>query len=113
LTDDVRVSDLRHVFAGAASHKDARMPMYEWTKAHWDQIRAKLAGPLARGLVYTASLMCTQKDKDDAQAFLQPRIKDLEGAHRIYDESLEQASLCVALRQKDAEAVTAYFAKKR
>ena len=112
LTDEVRVSEIGDVLWSAVKHRASRPIVWEWTKAHWDALRAKLAGPLGHGLVYLAGIMCTQADLDDARAFFTPRVKDIEGAKRPYDESLEGASLCVALRDHGAGAVTKYFTKK-
>ena len=112
LTEEVRVHEIRHVLGSAIAHRASRPMVWEWTKAHFDALRAKMTGPLGRGLVYTAAIMCTSKDLGDARAFLTPRVKDIEGAKRPYEEALEEAGLCVALRAQGAAPVTKYFAKK-
>jgi alanyl aminopeptidase len=112
LTDEVRVSELGAVLGSAEQHRPSRPIVWAWVKAHYDALRAKMAGPLGRNIVFTARIMCTQADLDDARAFLTPRVKDIEGAKRPYDEALEQAGLCVALRGQGAGAVTKYLTKK-
>jgi alanyl aminopeptidase len=112
LTDEVRTSDLFYVFGGAWAHRASRPVVYAWMKAHWDVLRAKLAGPLASSLFYFADSACTAAARDDASAFFAGRTAGVEGSHRVLQESLERISLCVALHAKDAGAATAYFSKK-
>ncbi len=112
LTDEIRASDLEYVFDGAWSHRASRPVVFAWMKAHWDPLRAKLAGPLASGLFYFTDGACTSAARDDASAFLTPRTSGVEGSHRVLAESLERVSLCVALHAKDAAPTTTYFSKK-
>ncbi len=113
LTDEVRVSEIRHVLWTAFGRRASRAVAYAWVRANFDALRAKLAGPLARGLMYSPGVLCNQKERDDAQTFFTAHSKDIEGSKRILDESLETAQLCAALRDGRSAAVTAYFTKKR
>ncbi len=113
LTDEVRVSEIRHVLWPAFGRRASRQVVYAWVRANFDALRAKLAGPLARGLMYSPGALCSQKERDDAQTFFAARSKDIEGSKRILDEALETAQLCAALRDGRGAAVTAYFTKKR
>src|SRR5258708_22892803 len=113
LTDDVRVSEIRHVMWSAFGRRASRPVAYAWVREKFDALRAKLAGPLARGLMYSAATLCTQKERDEAQTFFTAKAKDIEGSKRILDEALETAGLCAALRDARGAAVTAFFTKKK
>jgi cytosol alanyl aminopeptidase len=112
LTDEIRTSELFYVLGGAWSHRASRPVVYAWMKAHWEPLRAKLAGPLASSLFNFADGTCTTAARDDANAFFSSRTDGVEGSHRVLRQAIERASLCVALHDKDAAAAAAYFAKK-
>jgi aminopeptidase N len=112
LTDEVKLQDVRSLFGSAMSHRVTRAVTVQWVKANWDALRAKLPGPLSTRLVGIAGAVCTPAERDELEAFLRPRAKTMDAAIRPLDESLETASLCVALRAKGAPTVTKYFAKK-
>jgi hypothetical protein len=112
LTDDVRVSEIRHVLYPAFGRRAARPVAYAWLREKFDALRTKLAGPLGRGLLYAPASLCAQKDRDEAQAFFSAKARDIEGSKRTLDEALETATLCAALREGRGGAVTAYFKKK-
>jgi alanyl aminopeptidase len=113
LTDEVRTPELFDVLGGAWSHRTSRPIVYGWMKAHWEPLRAKLAGPLASSLFYFADSACTAAARDDASAFFGGRVAGVEGSNRVLKEALERVSLCAALHDKDAGSTAAYFAKPR
>ncbi len=108
-TDELKLSELRHLFGSAAGHRAARPVLYAWEKENWPRLRARLPGSLARELMEVAGTMCSTAGRDDAQAFFVPATRDVEGARRPLDEALEQAGLCAALREHGEAQVTAYL----
>ena len=112
LTDELRLSDLRYLFGSALGHRAARATVYRWEKDNWEKLRARIPATERRILVGVAGSMCTAAERDDAKAFLVPGTRDLEGTKRGLEEGLEEAQLCVALREHGAAEVSRYLRKK-
>jgi aminopeptidase N len=112
LTDELRLSDTRYLFGAALGHRAASATLYGWEKDNWEKLRARIPAPERWILVGVAGSMCTSGERDDAKAFLVPATHDLEGTKRELEEGLEQAQLCIALREHGAAEVSRYLQKK-
>ena len=112
LTDELRLSDLTYLFGSALGHRTARPVLYRWEKENWEKLRARIPMSSRWILVGVASSMCTTSERDDAKAFLVSGTHDLEGTKRELEEGLEEAQLCIALRDHGAAEVSRYLRKK-
>jgi aminopeptidase N len=107
LTGELKLSELRYVFGGAARRREAADVLYGWEKEHWSELRARLTGSLARGpIIDVVGGICSQERLDEAKAFFSPKADEVPGARRPLDEAIEGAGLCIALRDH-GEALTA------
>jgi aminopeptidase N len=113
LTDEVRMSEGRHLLGSAAGHRATRKVLFERVKSHWDALRTKLPGHLVGGFAGLAANACTTADRDAARAFLEPHLKDVEGTKRPLAESLETAGLCAALHDHGADDTARFLAAGR
>jgi hypothetical protein len=112
LGDELKLSELHHLFGPAGSRRAGRSTLYAWEKKNWAKIRARLPGSYGYGMfVGVAGTMCTPAERADAQAFFVPATEGLEGVKRSLDEAFESVDLCVALRQRAGE-VSKYFGRK-
>ncbi len=111
-TDEIKLSELRHLFGGAIGHRAARPVVYAWVEESWPHLRARLPGNLSHALLDVAGTVCTAREHDDAEAFFGSKAKDMEGTQRPLAEALELAGLCVALRERSASRLTAYLYRK-
>jgi aminopeptidase N len=112
LGDELKLSELHHLFGPAGNRRAGRTTLYAWEKKNWAKIRARLPGSYGYGtFVGVAGSMCTPAERADALAFLVPAIEGLEGVKRSLDEAVESADLCVALSQRAGE-VSKYFGRK-
>jgi alanyl aminopeptidase len=110
LGDELKLSELGHLFGTTRDHRAARATLYAWEKQNWAKLRARLPGSFGYGmLIGVAGTMCTPGDRADAQAFFGPATEGLEGVKRPLDEALESTDLCIALRQHGARDVSKYF----
>ena len=100
LSPAVKLQDVRGILWPMAHRRTSRARTLAFVRDHWDALRGKLPGALARGLVGMAGYACTQPDVEQARAFFSARSRDLEGSERPLAQALESASLCVALRAK-------------
>jgi len=112
LTDELRLSDLRYLFGSALGHRAGRATVYRWEKDNWEKLRPRIPATERGILVGVVGSMCTAGERDDAKAFLVPGTRDLEGTKRGLEEGLEEAQLCIALRDHGAAEVSRYLRKK-
>ena len=111
LTDELRISELRHLFGSALRRRSGALLFYAWEKGNWAPLRARLGSLGSRLLVDVAGTMCTRQDTDDARTFFEQAARGLEGTKRALDEGLEEAGLCTALREHGTAAVAQYLKK--
>jgi hypothetical protein len=112
LTDELRLSDARYLFGSAFARRASSATVYRWEKDNWEKLRARIPASERWILVGVAGSMCTAGERDDAKAFLVPGTHDLEGTKRGLEEGLEEAQLCIALREHGAAEVSRYLQKK-
>lgn len=111
LTPDVKVQDARYVFGAAMANRAARPVVSQWVRERFEPLRKKFKDAGARRLIDVASAACTQKERDEAEAFFAPFVGEIEGTKRPFAEALEQADQCIALRQYGMASATDYLKK--
>ncbi len=113
LTDAVRKQDVvRSSLVPAMAYHGSRKVALAWLEEHWDALRGKLTGALARQAVTAATYACTAADREHAEQFFTPRARDLEGSKRLLAESLETSARCTELRAVAAPAIDSFFHAK-
>jgi hypothetical protein len=111
--DELRLSELGHIFGAATERRAGRAALYAWEKENWAKLRARLPGSFGYGmLVGVAGTMCAPSERADAEAFFGPAIAGLEGVKRFLDESFESSDLCIALHERGARDVSKYFERR-
>ncbi len=111
LTDEVRSQDFIYMLRGTANDPHTQAMAFDWTKAHWQELRAKLKGFLATELVYTAGGRCTDALRNDVETFLKANASDIDGAARPIAERLETLALCASLRNREGANATRALAE--
>ncbi|HEY6459917.1 MAG TPA: M1 family metallopeptidase [Polyangiaceae bacterium] len=111
-TDELRLSDLSYLFGTAMGHRPARAPLYAWEKENWQRLVARIPTAERWILVGVSGTMCDARAHDDAKSFFVAATHELEGTKRELDEGLEEAWLCVALRDRGAADVSRYLRRK-
>ena len=109
LTDELKLSELHYVLGEAASRAVTRNVFYAWEKENWQKLVVRLPGALGRGLGGVVANLCTQSMRDDARDFFERAMQTIPGAKRPLDEALEQAGLCIALRESGAARTSAWL----
>jgi aminopeptidase N len=98
LTDDVKSQDIHKVLGSTLGHRATRKASFDWVTTHWDALKKKLPATLVGYVVgKLASQNCSAEERTAVSRFLEPRVKEVEGAERPLAEGLEAASLCEAL----------------
>jgi aminopeptidase N len=112
LTDELRLSELVYLFRAAVHNRAGRPVVFAWEKDNWGKLLERIPGTFGRAtLVDVAGTMCTKADVEQAEAFFVPATKRLEGVQRPLVEKLEQAHLCVALRDHAGAEISKRLAK--
>jgi alanyl aminopeptidase len=109
LTDAVASQDVLQVLADAMDHPRARVHAFDWMTRHWDTLKAKLPA-LDVGYAFSlAEMACTRSEVERVAAFFGPKVDQTEGARRPYDEAIEAATRCAALRESGQPDVDRFF----
>ncbi|MBI3678383.1 MAG: M1 family metallopeptidase [Proteobacteria bacterium] len=107
LTPQMRVGELRYIFAYPAVEPVALPVLWSWMKANYDGLvrRVSIFG-MSRS-VNIGGEMCTPQMKADLDAFFGPKLKKLPGAERPYALANEKIDRCVAFKQMKGAEVEA------
>ncbi|MCE9573934.1 MAG: M1 family metallopeptidase [Deltaproteobacteria bacterium] len=112
LTDEFELRDGMGLLQGAFGDPRTRMLAYEFTRAHFDEIAAKLPEPFRPYLGYTFAFLCDDAKRPEIEAFFGPRVAKFDGGPRVMAQALEQLTLCAASRKAQTPAVTAFLKKQ-
>jgi alanyl aminopeptidase len=97
---------------GGAEAKQVREMAWEFVKAHFDEIVAKLPRAYAAYLAFSPLSLCSDEAKADMQAFFADRIPKLDGGPRVYAQALEGMQLCIENRKAKLPGVVAFLKKQ-
>jgi aminopeptidase N len=112
LGDELKGSELRHLFRTAIERPASAPTVYAWEKEHWTELVGHVPTWEREVLVAVTGSLCTLSARDDARAFFVPATKDVEGVKRALDEGLENAGLCIALREHGAADASKFLHRK-
>ena len=79
-----------------------RRETHEFIVAHFDALAASVARDAPGGWPSFASGLCTEKDRDDVQAFWSARLGEYSGAVRELAQAQEAIGLCARLKQRNS-----------
>ncbi|MFO0551851.1 MAG: M1 family aminopeptidase [Polyangiaceae bacterium] len=98
----IRAGDFRHVRWTAARRPETRAPYMAFVRERFDALVKALDG--AGALVAGLRDLCDQGELDEAVAFFKPKIASLEGVDRAFEEGVEEAKRCIAVKERSAGA---------
>jgi alanyl aminopeptidase len=111
LLDSERTIPLRRQMSDA----DQRDAAWEWAKANFDAVSAKLKGEAFVGteLIVLAGSFCDAGRADEVETFLAPKLGMLDGGARDGAAAVERIRLCAAKRTGQEPSARAYFSKAK
>jgi alanyl aminopeptidase len=112
LDPSLRDNEVLAPLSNALGDPERRDATWEWMKAHYDAIRARL--PMHHGgvgLVAAGGVYCDDAHARDIEAFFQSKIADIEGGPRVLASTLEGVRLCVARRRAQEEGARTFFTR--
>jgi hypothetical protein len=90
-----------------------RLP-YEFTKAHYDELAAKL--PSGIGTDYAAQLpsfalagSCSTAAQHEIKQFFTARMQSVQGGPRALANAVEEIGLCAAQKSQAEQSIRAFF----
>ena len=112
LTDEFELRESAGLMQGGMQDPRTRELTFKFVEDHFDDIQAKLPVMFRPYMAYFAVGLCDESKAADIKAFLEPRMKKLEGGEHALAQAMEQLSLCSAQRKAQTPAVAAFFAKQ-
>ena len=97
----------------ASQHADTRKLLVDWMAQHLVEVVEKYPGYTAGRLLSAVGKLCDRASLDAASKALTPIVKELGRGERRLREALENAEVCITLRERQAGAVSTYLRKRR
>jgi alanyl aminopeptidase len=108
-SDEAPFQDLFQIFGGIASDPARRQRLYDFVKANYDPIAAKMP-EMARGfLVFAAVPFCDKAHQDDARAFFGPRNEKIQNGERALTQAMNAIDVCIARREREGPGVAKFL----
>lgn len=85
-----------------------------WTflKENFDAVMGRTPAEMRPYVIGMAGDFCDEASRTEVEAFLKDRVAKITGATRIYAQSLENISLCIAKRDAHASSLRAFLTKQ-
>jgi alanyl aminopeptidase len=112
LSDEFDPRESLALIYGPSGNRRTRQQAYDFAKANYDALRARMPATWGAGLVRLASGFCDASHRADAEAFFKGRTPLLEGGPRTYAQTMESIDLCVARRAAHQPSVKAFLARQ-
>jgi alanyl aminopeptidase len=80
-----------------------------WLSTHFDELIKRVPPYIAPKIPTLMGIQCNLDDWAEAERFLKPKYDQLDGLSREMDKLRASVQSCVALRDRDLEAVNRYL----
>ncbi len=103
---------IRVLFAGQGEESTRKLA-FEFMKSHFNELLARR--PTTGGMdvggffPYVGASFCDQESKQELRSFFEPKLKELTGAPRILDQTLEGIDVCIANKAAQEPSVVAFL----
>ena len=111
LKGDFAINEALALLWGPMGNPSTRRLSYEFVKAHFDELVAKLPKDAGARLAGMAGTLCSDADRSDAESFFSGRSTKYTGGPRILKQTLERIGQCSALRTAQTDSIAAFLKK--
>lgn len=111
LGDEFEARDSISLVFGAFYQEQTRELAWEFLKANFDKLLARLSRDSGAGFLRLAGLFCDAAHRDDAAAFFKDRAPSYLGGPRAYARMIERIDLCIARKAAHQPSVVALLEK--
>jgi alanyl aminopeptidase len=112
LSDEFDPRDSMGLLFGASNEPKTRQMAWEFMKANFDKLTARMPKDWGSSLVYLGDDFCDADHKADMEAFFKDKVAKLDGGPRTYAQAVETVSLCIAQQPTRQASVTAFLKKQ-
>ena len=111
LSSQLRSQDTARYLGRFFGNPAARIRAWAFVKQHWTELQPKIAISLGDvSLVRSLGAFCDAGARDDIKAFF--AAHKLPAAARTLDQTVEQINACIALKEQQSPALTAWLARR-
>ncbi len=105
IDERVKVGEMRYLLNSSRLYGEGRAALWDWFVRNNEKV-IKRTGSHTSGRIpgIVGGNGCSQQDADQLTAFFQPRVKELVGTERTFNQTRENALLCKALVDKQPSA---------
>jgi puromycin-sensitive aminopeptidase len=108
LSDEIRAQDAWKPFTWLLSNPQARARAWDFVKANWTRLVAKVGPRGATRIVAAAGGLTSPEWRGEAEAFFRAPRNDVEMARKTLDQSLETIDLGLRLRATQSASLKAW-----
>ncbi|MBV34681.1 MAG: aminopeptidase [Rickettsiales bacterium] len=112
LSESLRDNEIYSILVGQLNIDELREPMWEWFKTNFEGVKERVPPFGQSRLPVVGRFFCSAPMKQDFEKFFSPIIKDLAGAPRAYQQSIESIELCMAQVKHHQADVKQYLSKQ-
>jgi alanyl aminopeptidase len=112
LTTEFDSRELRPLLWGPTRVPATQPVAYEFVKANFDRLVAKLPRDSGASFPFIGSQICDEGRGDDIKGFFQERSQKFTGGPRLLDQALESLHLCVVFKKAQGPSVAKFLAAK-
>ena len=102
LEERTNYQDSYALFAAAAEWPASRPLLVAWMREHVGDLKEKMAAPAMLRFTGVLGAICDAPARAQAAAFFPQALRDVEGADRRLRQTLEEADMCIELREREA-----------
>jgi len=112
LTDEFELREAAVLLQVAFFEPRTREAAYQFLRAHFDEITAKLPDPMRPFLAFTLAAMCDDSRTAEFEQVYRSRIEKFNGGPRVMSQALEAMALCSAQRKAQTPGVVAFLQRQ-
>jgi alanyl aminopeptidase len=109
LSSEFDVREAMALLRGAIQAPETRQLAYDFAKANFDGLAARLPLNGAAGLPSLAVPLCSEEARADVDRFFRGRSTKLEGGPRQLEQALERIHLCAEFKAAQGPSVAQFF----
>lgn len=109
LKGDLAISEAMPLLWGPIGYAKTRRLPFDFVKAHFDELVAKLPKDAGARLSAMAGGLCSEAERAEAESFFGSRSTKYTGGPRILKQTIERINQCAAFEKAQAASITAFF----
>ncbi len=109
LSKQLDIREAFGLFFGPLGDPMARQVLWDYARAHMDEIEPQVPAIARSYLPYLGSAFCDATHRAEVESFFAPQVKRWPGAGRTLAQVLEEIDLCIARTERQRPAVRAFL----